>query len=207
MKEAQCKYRTFSKPSAITPPSGISYRLTVPSEEQYFGLYVYFLICRIADNTALQMLAVATHHGGWLDPLELVRRIKNDPYQLDRHNGYDKSLSLYRLPADNRKEALKELGNYLPDNDYVNAVRCVLSSVDAAADNSIPVKHPHYQIAVIVNRYLADNKPVYKFDCGNPHRAEFLLPLPDRIVENSEVPVLCLSADACRIRNTRFSRL
>ncbi|MDR2704711.1 MAG: DUF6493 family protein [Planctomycetaceae bacterium] len=161
--------------------------LNNPRAETIFGQLQLSLAYRISKGMTLELLSTPTHHGGWIDPLILVERIKRDPNQLKFHDLFDKSLSLYRLPIDHRVKALEILGQYLIGDAYVDAVRAILG------DKSVAINDPYYQIAIQTDKRCQQNLPIYKFDLQTNTITDFLVDLPDKTVEKERVPVLCLS--------------
>jgi hypothetical protein len=161
--------------------------LRSPKTETIFGQLQLSLAYRISKGITLELLSTPTHHGGWIDPLILIERIKRDPNQLKFHDLFDKSLSLYRLPMDHRAEALEILGQYLIGDPYVDAVRAVLG------DKIVTIVDPYYQIAIQTDKRCQQNLPIYKFDLQTNTISDILLDLPDKTVEKECVPVLCLS--------------
>jgi hypothetical protein len=160
---------------------------TFPRAETIFGQLQLLLAYRISKGITLELLSTPTHHGGWIDPLVLVERIRRDPNQLKFHDLFDKSLSLYRLPIDHRAEALEILGQYLIGDAYVDAVRAVLG------DKTVAINDPYYQIAIQTDKRGQQNLPIYKFDLQTNTISDFLVDLPDKTVEKERVPALCLS--------------
>ncbi|MDO5566933.1 MAG: DUF6493 family protein, partial [Planctomycetia bacterium] len=115
---------------------------------------------RMSQGISLTPLSSATHHGGWIDPLILVERIISDPNGLTHHDHYDKVVSLYRLPIDHRAEALAKLGNVLPDDSYMNAVRAILACKDTV-DETLP---DCYRKAIETDIALRNHKPLFSYE-------------------------------------------
>ncbi len=73
-------------------------------------MHLSWLMQRVADGRATQLLSAPTHTGGWIDPLVWVERLKQAPQQ----DTMDLRLSLLRLAPDHRAEALARISD-VPD--------------------------------------------------------------------------------------------
>ncbi len=156
--------------------------------ETHFGNLQIGHAERIAHGIVLQPLSTPTHHGGWIDPIILVERIKSDSHELRQHDTLDKVLSLYRLPSDHHKDALKALGNHLPGDPYVDALRAVLGA------ENVNVSEPHYFVAIQVNRQTRKNEPIFRVDLQTNAMSDMRLAMPDRVVDKSLVPLFGLAS-------------
>ena len=124
-----------------------------------FALKAHEACLRVVKGITLEPLSTATHHGCWIDPVVLVRRIKSDPKKLTRHDIYDKIASLYRLPIDHRKEAFDELGKYMIGDPYVETVRKILACEDMI-DETLP---QYFQTAHRLDIALRHNAPLFEY--------------------------------------------
>ena len=156
--------------------------------ETYFGLLQLFLAHRISQGIAVQPLSTATHSGGWIDPIILVERIMQDPNRLERHDFFDKSLSLYRLAPDGRSEALRILNDYLPNDPYVNAVRAILGA------EFVIVTDSYFAIAVKTDRNIRRREPIFQVDLRTNTISDTNLALPDQRLEPSRIPCFYLTS-------------
>lgn len=91
---------------------------------------------RLAGGRPVELLGTLTHHGGWIDPRQLVERLKsvsNDEALIES----DLVLSLLRLAPDGRRVALKALNRTKRlKSEYAQALRYALGGQESIGDSA-----------------------------------------------------------------------
>ena len=125
---------------------------------------------RIYKGISLVPLSTPTHHGGWIDPLVLLKRIVEDPNGLSLHDDGDKVLSLYRLAPDHRLEAYTRWTTLSDKSDYLVALGGILSNSNDVKE-SLPLQ---FKLPWLVDRAARTKTPLFTED----HDACLLKPPP-----------------------------